>query len=272
MVLGDCSMLETQINHWSDFVDIANSLDGWAFRGQKRADWQLWSAISRQLQKFCPDTGSWPEREQRVIRIFQRKAHNFLNDPRILDDDLRCLALLQHHGAPTRLIDFTKSPYVAAFFALEDATEASAVYAINTPYLWHAAPRHHPALPREVIDPRENGHFRKYFIPNNTPLVWAGEPGQLDSRLVAQSGTFVVPGVLDRSIDDILINEYPNEEPILHKFILAADMREQAIQNLYRMNITYATLFPDLDGLARASSLELEIMWKGLVSYPKEDR
>lgn len=263
-------MQETRVNNWSEFVDIANRLDGWAFRGQKKAEWQLWSAISRQLQKFCPDTSSWPEREQRVIRIFQRKAHNFLSDPRILEDELRCLALLQHHGAPTRLIDFTKSPYVAAFFALEDATEDSAVYAVNTPYLWHAAPGRFPELHREVIDPRERGNYQRYFIDNRTPLVWAGEPGRLDQRLVAQSGTFVMPGVLDRSIDDILVNEYQNGNPVLHKFILPENIREQAIQNLYRMNITYATLFPDLDGLARASALELEVMWKGLVSYPKD--
>ncbi len=71
-------------------------------------------------------------------------------------------------------------------------------------------------------------------------------------------------------MDDILISEYGNGEPVLHKFVLPIAMREQAMQNLYRMNITYATLFPDLQGLARASALELEIMWKGLVSYPKD--
>ena len=263
-------MQETRVERWSEFVDIANGLDGWAFRGHKEAHWSLWSAISRQLLKFCPDTSSWPEREQRVIRIFQRKAHNFLGDARILDDELRCLALLQHHGAPTRLIDFTKSPYVAAFFALEDARGDAAVYALNTPYLWHSSPLHFPGLNREVIDPRTPGHFNQYFINNTTPIVWTGEPGKLDSRLVAQSGTFVIPGVLDRSVDDILTSEYLGEEPVLQKFILPAGIREQAMQNLYRMNITYATLFPDLDGLARASALELEIMWKGLVSYPKD--
>lgn len=263
-------MQETRITDWSQFVEVASSLDGWAFRGHKNAEWSLWSAISRQLKKFCPDTSTWPEREQRVIRIFQRKAHNFLSDARSLDDELRCLALLQHHGAPTRLIDFTKSPYVAAFFALEDALEDAAVYALNTPYLWHAAPRDFPELNREVIDPREPGHFQQYFIDNTTPIVWTGEPGRLDARLVAQSGTFVIPGILDRSVDDILMEEYHNHEPMLYKFILSHDIREQAMQNLYRMNITYATLFPDLDGLARASALELEIMWKGLVSYPKD--
>ena len=83
----------------------------------------------------------WRAREARAIRIFRRKAHNYLDDPRALDDDLRCLALMQHHGAPTRLLDFTKSPYVAAFFALESATDDASVYALNTPALWHKSPK-----------------------------------------------------------------------------------------------------------------------------------
>lgn len=258
------------INSWQEFEKVVSGLDGWAFRGQKNSSWQLWSSLSRQMLKFSPNNkNEWPEREERSVRIFQRKAHNYLNEPQILENELRCLALMQHHGAPTRLIDFTKSPYVAAFFALEDTIEDAAVYAINTPYLWYAVPEFNSQLNREQIDPRQAGNLSKYFIQQDLPIVWTGEPGKLDRRLLAQSGTFVLPGVLDRSVDDILDSHYPASEPILHKFILPFEMREQAMLNLYRMNITYATLFPDLDGLARASALELEMMWKGLVAYPK---
>ena len=71
----------------------------------------------------CSGPAEWKQREERAIRIFRRKAHIYLPDRTVLSDDLRCLAMMQHHGAPTRLFDFTKSPYVAAFFALEQATE-----------------------------------------------------------------------------------------------------------------------------------------------------
>jgi len=46
-------------------------------------------------------------------------------------------------------------------------------------------------------------------------------------------------------------------------------LRSEAMRTLYRMNITFATLFPDLEGLARASAFELEIVWPGLTGHPQ---
>ena len=148
------------------------------------------------------------------VRVFRRKARIYLTDSAVLEDDLRCLALMQHHGAPTRLLDFTKSPYVAAFFALEDAMTDAAVYALNTPALWSAAPRFEPTLTRDRIDPRVRGNYERYFIGNQWPVVWFGEPLQMDRRLVAQSGLFVVPGVLDQPLDRIL-DGYGGEQHLL---------------------------------------------------------
>jgi hypothetical protein len=252
------------INAWSELVEEARSHEGWAFRGQRRASWDLWSSLSRQLSAYVPDQRDWPDREARAIRIFRRKAHSYVSDPHFLDDDLRCLALMQHHGAPTRLFDFTKSPYVATFFALEGAFEDAALYALNTPYLWRAAPRGRPRLTPDVVNPALPGRYEKYFLSNRYPIVWVGEPEKMDRRLVAQSGTFVIPGKLDRPIDQILAESYAGREPVLKKFILKAAMRKEAMESLYRMNITYATLFPGLDGLAKSSAFELEIIWRGL--------
>ena len=52
-----------------------------------------------------------------------------------------------------------------------------------------------------------------------------------------------------------------DQENILAKFVLTHPVREVAMRELYRMNITYATLFPDLDGLARSLGYELEFHW-----------
>lgn len=253
-----------RVSQWSDFVALTEAQPGWAFRGEVSAQWPLVSSLTRRLQTFCDDHSLWPLREERAIRIFRRKAHIYLHERTALDDDLRCLALMQHHGAPTRLLDFTKSPYVAAFFALEDAVSDAAVYALNTPALWTAAPAFDPTLTRERIDPRLSGNYERWFSRNRWPVVWCGEPREMDQRLVAQSGLFVVPGVLDQPLDRILAG-YPSREPLLVKIVLPRAMRTQAMQALYRMNVTNATLFPDLDGLARASAYELEVVWERLI-------
>lgn len=253
-----------RLSAWSEFVALTESQPGWAFRGEVSAQWPLVSSLTRRLETYCEDRSLWPLREERALRIFRRKAHIYLEDRSALADDLRSLALMQHHGAPTRLLDFTKSPYVAAFFALEKAEEDAAVYALNTPALWSAAPAFDPTLTRDRIDPRLPGNYQRWFSVNRWPVVWCGEPLEMDQRLVAQSGLFVMPGVLEQPLDAIL-QGYPSAEPLMVKYVLPREMRTSAMQALYRMNITDASLFPDLDGLARSMAYELEVVWERLV-------
>ena len=62
-------------------------------------------------------------------------------------------------------------------------------------------------------------------------------------------------------VEEILAR-YPEPENMIAKFVLpAGEVRDTALRELYRMNITYATLFPDLDGLARSMGYELEFHW-----------
>ncbi|HEX2547066.1 MAG TPA: FRG domain-containing protein [Ramlibacter sp.] len=253
-----------RLSRWSEFVEQTDALEGWAFRGHVNADWPLVPSLTRRLQQFSLDQRLWPLREARAMRVFRRKAHIYLADRSALDDDLRCLALMQHHGAATRLLDFSKSPFVSAFFALESADMDVAVFALNTPALWHAAPDFDPTMTRSRIDPRTPGNFERHFLGNEHPLIWFGEPSEMDSRLSAQSGLFVIPGVLDKALDEIL-DAYGGSDTLLTKFVLPLSMRDEAMRSLYRMNVTYATLFPDLEGLARSVSYELEAIWERLV-------
>lgn len=252
------------IQSWRHFVDCVDALDGWAFRGQREGNWPLVSSLCRRLSSYCPDRSVWSEREARALRIFRRKAHTYLGDRSVLDDDLRCLALMQHHGAPTRLLDFTKSPFVAAYFALEDAElDDAAVFCLDTPALWRAnAPPSDPGLTRDVIDPKQPGNFARYFGSNAHALVWCGEPAEMDQRLVAQSGLFVIPGKVDVDLETLLAG-YPQSPPLLKRLTVPSSLRESFMRELYRMNITQATLFPDLHGLARSINYELEVVWAG---------
>lgn len=253
-------MRELRIGSWNEFHAYGAARDGWAFRGQGDAAWPLLSSLSRRLLLTGAPRGHWREREARAIRVFRRKAHNYLPDRSVLRDELRCLAMMQHHGAPTRLLDFTKSPYVAAFFALEHAGGDAAVYALNTPVLWSLAPQFDERLTLDEIDPRMPGNFERYFATDRHALVWLGEPAEMDRRLVAQSGLLVMPGLLERPLD-ALLESYRSAEPLIEKLVLGAGLRAEAMHALYRMNITQATLFPDLEGLARSIAYELEEAW-----------
>src|ERR1035438_5269080 len=128
----------------------------WAFRGERDERWPLYSSLSRYLQNFGVARGAWPEQEGRILRIFKRKAHQFLDKPPDADDDFQWMALMQHHGAPTRLIDFTWSPYVAAFFALERTLADGVVWAMNP-----ARVNSSRAGKRIRMDPRVQGNFTR---------------------------------------------------------------------------------------------------------------
>lgn len=242
-----------RLQSWEEYLSIISDspYQHWAFRGQKDASFPLFSALSRYLISFHVNRRAWKEQEERILRIFKRKAIHFLDNVPHLDDDFEWLALMQDHGAPTRLLDFSWSPYVAAFFALHNTTGEGVIWACNPLEIEKNAP----------LQLERPGSFRKHFMSTPRSIVWMGEPYAMNRRLIAQSGTFLVPAVLDKSIEEILM-DYPNPKNTLIKFIIPADkVREKGMRELYRMNVTEATLFPDLDGLARSLNYELEFHW-----------
>ena len=245
-----------QLDSWEAFLKLVTQppYSHWAFRGERDERWPLYSSLSRYLQNFGVARKAWPAQEDRILRIFKRKAHQFLSKPPEWEDDFQWLALMQHHGAPTRLIDFTWSPYVAAFFALERTLADGVVWALNPARIDSSR------APQPVrMDPRMKGNFRRYFLRGTQHFIWMGEPHTMNQRLIAQSGTFAVPGAIDVPIEEILGDA--EDENVLAKIILKNAVRETGMRELYRMNITYATLFPDLDGLAKSMGYELEFHW-----------
>jgi hypothetical protein len=244
-----------RLTSWEAFLDIVTQppYSHWAFRGERDERWPLFSSLSRYLKNFGVAPAAWPGQEARILRIFKRKAHQFLEKPPDTSDDFQWLALMQHHGAPTRLIDFTWSPYVAAFFALERTLADGVVWAVNPARIDSSrAPKHR-------MDPRVKDNFQRFFLKGDHRFIWMGEPHTMNRRLIAQSGTFAVPGVLDVPVEEMLSDA--DQENILAKIVLTNAVREVGMRELYRMNITYATLFPDLDGLAKSLGYELEFHW-----------
>ena len=91
------------IDSWKSFVACADELDDWAFRGHRAAQQPLVSSLCRRLTQFCPDKSQWPQREARALRIFRRKAHIYLAERSVLEDDLRCLGIVINVGFSRRI-------------------------------------------------------------------------------------------------------------------------------------------------------------------------
>jgi ribosomal protein S18 acetylase RimI-like enzyme len=246
---------ERRVDSWAELQDILESGEyrSWAFRGQPNALWGLETPLSRYLRWSGVQEKYWKQQEERILRIFRRKAHLHLNKIPDERDSFEWLALMQHHGAPTRLLDFTWSKYVAAFYALSDPRQGydAAIWALYPPAL---------TANNKEFGPWVYGNFEKYFTQNSKAFVVIGEPHHMNQRLIAHSGTFVVPGNLTMPVEEI-VARYVSPDALV-KLTLAYQIRREAIKALYDMNITQATLFPDLDGLARSMGFELELHWQ----------
>jgi hypothetical protein len=253
-----------RIRRWRELVELVESskrFENWAFRGQADGAWPLYTNLYRHVLLTRVHQHAWPEQEARTLRIFKRKAHLYLEKTPPPEDDFQWLALMQDHGAPTRLLDFTWSPYVAAFFALERASAEAAIWAVN-PVRLRELHRERPRLgDLDRVSPQRPGNFARYFLRARRKFIWQGEPFIMNRRLVAQSGTFLVPSLLSSSLEELLLS-YPQHQQLAAKIVLdTASVRSDAMRSLYTMNIGQATLFPDLDGLARSMRFEFEHSW-----------
>lgn len=73
----------------------------------------------------------------------------------------------------------------------------------------------------------------------------------------------MVPGLLHEPLDKIF-DHYASDDDLVRKIVIPFSVRDEGMRSLYRMNITNASLFPDLEGLARSIALELEVVWPKL--------
>jgi len=87
----------------------------WVFRGLQDSRYEMRPMIEREAQS---NNTRWPALEVRISREFESRARVHLSAPSIPEDELSWLALMQHYAVPTRLLDFSYSPFVALYFAV----------------------------------------------------------------------------------------------------------------------------------------------------------
>lgn len=190
---------------------------GWknhgVYRGETRTDNQLSPKIGR-LRAVNP----WNNlhRERAALNDFKRQAVPFLQYRP--STDWEWLALAQHHGLPTRMLDWTRNPLIAAYFAtLPPYTMDSAIYVID----FYEFPE-----PEEHIHPLDSKVDSLYVPPH------------FSTRFVAQQGIFTVHHR----------PEMPLASTTLQKWTLKKECLIELSTALGTYGISAATVFPDLSG------------------------
>jgi hypothetical protein len=239
----------------------------WAFRGHAVFDWRLDSSLDR----LHADIGNRAA-ETYLEFQFRRAAHHHLATGSLPQTTLEWWATMQHYGTPTRLLDFTKSPYVACFFALEAAKDKrSAIWAIDCQWLRD----HALELLRGQVARFETGqdfdlhnpswladYFDQVFVYHSIPMVVPVEPPRANERLLVQQGLFLCPGAVEKGFEwNLLSHSKMPEEAARHiiRIELATELRKAGLYELHLMNISRASLFHGLDGYARSLGHKVEV-------------
>ena len=191
----------------------------WGFRGVPSPSYDLVPSVGRPSVRAKYD----PELEQTIFRRFRQAAIPFVVTPP--DSELTWLAVARHHGLPTRLLDWSLSPLVAAYFATSEARP-----------------------------PRSNGfaiyaYESRYFDPASKPLdpfnleadVIEVHADHYSERMSAQRGFFTIHR--DPSV--------PFRHPTLTKFIFPEEKRGETVNQLDFYGINRSSLFPGLDGIGQ---------------------
>ncbi|MCL4502257.1 MAG: FRG domain-containing protein, partial [Deltaproteobacteria bacterium] len=204
--------------------------------------------------------------EEKLIKDFRRRYFG-PDHERVLNDTLYCLSLMRHHSAPIRLLDFNYSAYIAAFFAFNDRIPDEqeqhsgafpVIWCFNTSWL-KVALQEFPLIGELIPDrdmTRDDYSFQQLYMgPNPQPFVFAENPVFLNERLIIQQGLFLCPGDISKSLEDNIKSLHGWTDPnhiLKFKFMLPKEAHIEVIKELLSMNISYASLFPGLDGFAKS--------------------
>ena len=198
--------------------------------------------------------GDYVELERHLLRNFRKYAHSDTRNETFWD----WLALAKHHGLPTRVLDWTHSPYVALHFATASPgsyDRDGVVWAID----YVKAAEHLPQSLRSILDEEGANSFTTGMVERaagslaeldrlaeGEDFVLFLEPPSLDERIVNQYALFSL-----MSSPDAHLHDWLRDRPgLARRIVVPAELKWEVRDKLDQANVTERVLFPGLDGIA----------------------
>ncbi|PYR93117.1 MAG: FRG domain-containing protein [Acidobacteria bacterium] len=221
-----------------------------AFRGLSRADHPLSSSLVR----LSSGGAATARVEMALLRNFRKYAHA---EGAHADSIWDWLALAQHRGLPTRLLDWTYSPLVALHFATENPEDYGidgAVWCVN----FVQANKRLPSRLKKILEQEGSetltvemlggfGTLRDFDALARDPFLVFMEPPAIDRRILNQFALFSLMSSPTAQIDHWL-RQHPE---LCRLVVVPSSLKWEIRDKLDQANVNERILFPDLDGLSR---------------------
>jgi FRG domain len=255
---------EKRVDTWTELQEAIDPIAfQCVFRGQGDRTWPLLSSYNRLVP--CDDEQLALDWERGAIMRFRSEAHLHLNPSVIppnpfklsaLDTYLEWLMLMQHYGAPTRLLDWTQSPYVAIYFAVIDCRKNdAAIWYFNSLVVGQNVCKH---FGKSVAD-IDYADFAADEIrrTEGEPVLFAAMKKFRSAREVAQQGVFTFTSRLTADHQSVIPRVCAGQE--FGRIIIPQHLKEEFAMRLGLMNVTAAALFPGVEGVCSSIRDQLRL-------------
>jgi hypothetical protein len=247
-----------KIEKFENLIEIGTTLGKNWYRGHSKAIGELTPGIFREefTNEFYLSLN--PQPEFRIAEDFKRKAPSIERDLPKFNNHIEWLFIMQHHGVPTRLLDWSENILIACFFAVtSNQNEDGELWTflpwkLNENHGFYGLPtignKQLQFLSHEIFHNKPENLAEQYGLSETPKIPMALLPSLTHPRMTAQQSCFTIHPKPEKGYS---IPEVMTDEKFLVRYIIPKELKKEIEMKIKYLGITYSRIFPDLDGLAK---------------------